>query len=420
MPDTAPRQPGPAGAALTPAILASLGVLAALGPLAIDLYLSAFPTMVADLGTDPTGVQLSLTGYLLGVATGQLVFGPLSDRFGRRGPLLIGLSICVGASAVAAFAPSLEFLIAARVVQGIGVASGAVIGRAIISDLSSGDAAARAFSVMMIVGNVAPIIAPSLGSMIGAAVGWRGVLATVGVMSAALIISVVLLLRESHPRDRRPRRSHDRGSHHRALSELRSRGLLGNTLAMAFSTGIMMAYIAASPFVYQQMLGFSPIGFGLIFGANATAMLLVNWWSTRLIGRYRVRSILGVGVAVMASACVAVLLLLLLDAPAGWLIAPLSVAVGAVGAVAPKATAEAIAHVPRIAGTGSAVLGALQFVVGAAVTPLASAEGATSARPLALTMTTCAVLMSAAFLWARPVRSAGPPSAAPSSNEPIS
>jgi len=407
MRDTAPRQRSQTGATLPPVMLMTLGVLAALGPLAIDLYLSAFPAMVVDLDTDPTGVQLSLTGYLLGVAAGQLAFGPLSDRFGRRGPLLIGLSICVGASAIAAFAPSLEFLIAARVVQGVGVASGAVIGRAIISDLSSGDAAARAFSVMMIVGNVAPIVAPSLGSLIGAAVGWRGVLATVGVVSAALIVSVVLLLKESHPRDRRLLLGSDRGSRPRALSELRTRGFLGNTLAMAFSTGIMMAYIASSPFVYQQMLGFSPIGFGLIFGANATAMLLVNWWSSRLIGRYRVRSILGVGIAVMSSACAAVLVLVLSDAPAVWLIAPLSIAVGAVGAVAPKATAEAIAHVPRIAGTGSAVLGTLQFLVGAAVTPLASAEGAVSARPLALTMTTCAVLMSAAFLFAQPKRSEG-------------
>ncbi|MFC3621585.1 multidrug effflux MFS transporter [Microbacterium aurantiacum] len=387
---------------LTPSLLLTLGALAAIGPLAIDLYLSTFPAMVLELGADATGIQLTLTGYLLGVAAGQLVFGPMSDRFGRRIPLIVGLALCVVASVAAALAPTLPFLVAARIVQGFGAASGAVIGRAIISDLASGDTAAKAISIMMLVGGIAPIIAPSLGSVIGAAFGWRGILATIAITVTALIVAVVAGVRESYSQAHRDTVRSEQHSHPRALAQLTSRGYLGNTLAMAFSTGVMMTYISASPFIYQEMMGFPPLVFGLLFGANATAMLLVNWWTARLIGRFRVRTILGAGVAVMSASCAAVVLFVVVDAPATWLIAPLFVTVGAVGAVAPKATAQAIGHVPRIAGTGSAVLGALQFGVGAAVTPLANTAGPGSAAPMAVVMMTCALVMTAGFLMARP------------------
>lgn len=385
---------------LTKPVLLTLGALAALGPLAIDLYLSAFPAMAAELQSDPTGIQLSLTGYLLGVAAGQLTFGALSDRFGRRTPLLVGLCGCVIASIAAALAPSLAFLIAARIIQGFSIASAAVIGRAIISDVASGDAAARAISVMMIVGGVAPIIAPTLGSIIGSVFGWRGILAVVGITATALIVAVLLVIKESHGRARRANIRSEQDDRRQRLAALGSRRFLGNAIAMAFSTGVMMTYIAASPFVYQEMMGFSPVGFGLMFGANATAMLLVNWWSTRLIGRFRVRSILGGGILAICVSCALTTLLVIFHAPAIWLVAPLFISVAAVGAVAPKATAEAIAQVPRVAGTGSAIVGTLQFTVGAAVTPLASIGGTNSAQSMAFVMTVCAAVMAAGFLAA--------------------
>lgn len=399
-----PATRGSSPQGLTGGFLFTLGALAALGPLAIDLYLSAFPSMVAELGSDATGIQLSLTSYLVGVACGQLLFGALSDRYGRRGPLLVGLSVCVLASVAAAMAPTLPVLIVARAVQGVSAASGAVIGRAIISDLSSGDTAARAISMMMLVGGIAPIIAPTLGSVIGGVLGWRGILVTIAAVVTVLIIAVAVGVRESHGRPRRRDRIRiERRDRVRALFLLLSPGFLGNTVAMAFSTGVMMTYIAASPFLYQEMIGFSPLGFGLMFGANAAAMFVVNWWSARLIGRFRVRSILGGGIVIMVTACLAGAVLVVFDAPAASLIGPLFIAVASVGAVAPKATAEAIAQVPRIAGTGSAVMGALQFGVGAAVTPLASVAGTNSALPMAFIMTGCALVMAAGFIAARPL-----------------
>ena len=151
---------------ITPALLTTLALLSAVAPFAIDLYLPAFPTMVDDLHTTPTGVQLTLTAFLFGLATGQLVFGPLSDRFGRVAPLVTGAVICVAASVAAVLSPTVEILIAARFVQGCAGAAGMVIGRAIIADLATGRAAARAFSLMMIVGGIAPVVAPLAGGFL--------------------------------------------------------------------------------------------------------------------------------------------------------------------------------------------------------------------------------------------------------------
>ena len=159
---------------LSAGLLITLALLSAVAPFATDLYLPAFPAMVTDLHTSPTAVQLTLTAFLLGLASGQLVFGPLSDRFGRVKPLVIGAAVCVLASLAAVLAPSIEVLVAARFAQGLTGAAGMVIGRAIISDLATGRAAARAFSLMMIVAGVAPIVAPLAGGFLVEPLGWRG------------------------------------------------------------------------------------------------------------------------------------------------------------------------------------------------------------------------------------------------------
>ena len=155
-------------------LLATLALLSAVAPFSTDLYLPGFPQMVADLRTSPTNVQLTLTACLLGLAIGPLVFGPLSDRIGRVRPLLAGAAICVLASLAAALAPTIEVLIAARFVQGFTGAAGMVIGRAIVSDLATGRAAARAFSLLMLVGGLAPVAAPLAGGFIVGPLGWRG------------------------------------------------------------------------------------------------------------------------------------------------------------------------------------------------------------------------------------------------------
>ena len=182
-------------------LLLVLASLAAVAPVATDLYLPGFPEIAADLHVTPSAVQLTLTSFLVGLAFGQLVMGPMSDRLGRRGPLVVSASVCVAAGVVCAVAPNLPVLVLARLVQGFAGAGGMVIGRAIIADVVTGRAAARAFTLMITVGGVAPVLAPLVGGLLADPVGWRGMLWTVAALCAAMLLGVLLVVPETHPAD---------------------------------------------------------------------------------------------------------------------------------------------------------------------------------------------------------------------------
>ncbi|HKP07798.1 MAG TPA: multidrug effflux MFS transporter [Microbacterium sp.] len=378
--------------ALTPGLLAVLALLSAIAPLATDLYLPAFPDMAADLATTATGVQLTLTSFLLGVAIGQLLFGPLSDRLGRLVPLLWGISICVVSSAVAALAPNIEVLVIARFIQGLSGAAGMVIGRAVIADLATGRSAARAFSVVMMVGGVAPIVAPLLGSMLLEPFGWRGILWVVAGLALVMLAATLASVRETHPPLRRARIRRERALNGSAARDLRSSGFVGNAIAFAFSFSAMMAYIAASPFVYQVLIGMDAPAYGVTFGITALGLLLVSALSARLTRRFSLRSLLSTGIAVLVVSSAAVLVCAIVSAPSWTLIVSILVAVASLGLILGNATALALDAAPRAAGTGSAVLGALQFGVGAIVSPLVGAGGEHTAVPLGVVMLACAVI----------------------------
>ncbi len=258
---------------ITGTLLVTLALLSAVAPFATDLYLPAFPTMVADLDTSATAIQLTLTAFLLGLAFGQLIFGPLSDRFGRVRPLLVGAAVCVLASAATVFAPTVEVLIGARFLQGVAGAAGMVIGRAIISDLAAGKAAARAFSLMMIVGGVAPVIAPLAGGFLVAPIGWRGALAVILALSTLMLLAVLSIVRETHTERRRAELRSSRIALGSPLRDLTSRTYLGHAAAFCLAFATMMAYISASPFIYQTMMGLSADEYGAMFGVNALALL---------------------------------------------------------------------------------------------------------------------------------------------------
>jgi DHA1 family bicyclomycin/chloramphenicol resistance-like MFS transporter len=186
-------------------LLVVLASLAAVAPVATDLYLPGFPAMATAFGTDASGVQLTLTSFLVGLAFGQLVMGPVSDRYGRRGPLVASAAVCVVAGVVCAVAPNLAVLGVARLAQGFAGAGGMVIGRAIIADLVTGRAAAKAFTLMLTVGGVAPVLAPLVGGLLAGPVGWRGMLWAVAILCAAMLVGVVLVVEETHPASRRTR-----------------------------------------------------------------------------------------------------------------------------------------------------------------------------------------------------------------------
>jgi len=386
---------------ITAPLLLVLGLLSAVAPFATDLYLPAFPQMTAELNTSATTVQLTLTAFLLGVTAGQLVFGPLSDRFGRVPPLVLGAALCVAASAVAVFAPDATTLIIARLLQGLGGAAGMVIGRAVVSDLAVGKPAARAFSLMMIVGGVAPVVAPLIGGALTAPLGWRGLLAVVLGLSIMMLVSLLLVVRETHLRSHRDALRAERAAAGSPLRALRSRAFIGYTAVFAFAFAVMMAYISASPFLYQNLLGLDALGYGVAFGLNALALVVVSAASAKLTATRSVESVLGVGIVLVLSSAVAFAVLVASSAPAFWLTVPLFTAIGSLGLVFGNATSLALGSASRAAGSASAVLGAAQFGLAAAVSPLVGIAGEDTAAPLAIVMLGAAVISAGALVIAR-------------------
>ncbi len=403
----APAQhPAPASqaAAITPALLVTLALLSAVAPFATDLYLPAFPAMVADLHTSPTRVQLTLTAFLFGLAAGQLLFGPLSDRVGRVRPLLIGAGVCVAASVVTVVAPTIDILIAARFAQGFAGAAGMVIGRAIISDLATGKAAARAFSLMMIVGGVAPVLAPLAGGFLVEPLGWRGALAVILALSGLMLLAVLAVVRETHTEHRRAEFRANRAGAGSPLRDLLRRNFIGNTTAFCFAFAAMMAYISASPFIYQTMIGLSAGQYGAMFGVNALGLLGVSALSARLTARFDVRRLAAAGLAVIWVSSFAVLAIAASALAAGWLALPLLTAVAGMGLVFGNTTALALSAAPRAAGTASAASGAGQFLLAAAVSPLVSIAGETTAVPAGIVMLSTATLALVGYFVARTPR----------------
>lgn len=374
-------------------LLLVLASLAAVAPVATDLYLPGFPAIGTDLNVDASGVQLTLTSFLIGMAVGQLVMGPLSDRFGRRTPLIVSVVVSVVAGVACAVAPTLPLLVAARLVQGLAGAGGMVIGRAVIADLATGRAAARAFTLMLTVGGVAPVLAPSVGGLLAGPVGWRGMLWAVALLSVALLVAVIAVVPETHT---------PAGKSASFAGALRSvagsRGYRAPVAVFAFSFAVMMAYIAASPFLYQNVVGLSEIGYGVLFGVNAAGLIGAGAVAGRLVRRVDPARMIRWCLAVQVAATVSFLVLAVAGAPVWTFPVAVFVAVTANGGIMGNSAALAMAEVRAVAGTGSAVLGFGQFALGAAVSPLVGLGGAESAVVPAAVMAAASLLAGTAAL----------------------
>lgn len=391
-----------------------LASLAAVAPVSTDLYLPGFPELGEDLGVSASAVQLTLTAFLVGLALGQLVMGPLSDRYGRRTPLVASATVCVVAGVVCALAPSLGVLVAARFVQGLSGAGGMVIGRAVIADLVAGKAAAKAFTLMLTVGGVAPVLAPLVGGLLAGAVGWRGMLWTVTGLCAAMLVGVVVVLRETHPPSARAAGATSYADGLRAVG--RTRGYWPPVAVMALSFAMMMAYISASPFVYQNVIGLSAVAYGVAFGVNAVGLISAGWISARLVERFEPRRIVRACIGVQLVATLTFVVLAALDAPTWLLPVPIFVAVTTNGGVMGNSAALAMSQVRPVAGTGSAVLGFSQFSLGALVSPLVGLGGEDSAVVPAIVMASASCLafvVSRAGLRGGSPRRTGDPAATP-------
>ncbi|MCM2419061.1 multidrug effflux MFS transporter [Streptomyces sp. RKAG293] len=377
-----------------------LGGLTALAPLSMDMYLPALPKVTDALHSPAATIQLTLTACLAGMALGQLVVGPMSDKWGRRRPLLAGMVVYVIATAVCAFAPSAELLIAFRLFQGLAGAAGIVIARAVVRDLYDGVEMARFFSTLMLVSGVAPVIAPVIGGQVLRLTDWRGVFGVLTVIGVLLTLLVWRQLDETlAPADRHSGGLGETLSAMRGL--LADRAFTGYMLAGGFAFAALFAYISASAFVVQDIYGASPQTFSLLFGLNSVGLVAVGQLNGKvLIGRFSLDKALGVGLAVITLAAVALLVMAsgmfgrvgLVPMAAG-----LFVLMSAMGLALPNTNALALMRTKHAAGSASALLGTTSFLIGAVVSPLVGIAGEHTAVPMAVVQLVCALIAVGCF-----------------------
>ena len=376
------------------------------GPLCVDMYLPALPQLSRQLHASASATQLTLTACVVSMAVGQLVLGSVSDRVGRRPPLLIGLAAFGISSLACALAPNIYVLTGFRLVQGIGGAAGIAISRSIVRDLHSGPALARFYSTLMLATGLGPVLAPQIGSWILAVSSWRGVF--VGLAAAGLILLVTVWRRvpETLPADRRSAGSigHALAA---TLSVSRDRTFLGYALSCALAMGATFSYIGGSSFVLQNVYHLSPQQFGLIFALSGCAMVAGAQVSSRLAGRVSPASLLATGLVSMLAGGVLLLTVVVsgIGGLAGVIPAVITTMAGW-GLIGPNALALAMQRYPQSAGAASAVVGFLQFTLGAIAAPLPGLRGTTDPLPMALLLTAfpvAAILTLLAFS-ARPGR----------------
>lgn len=364
-----------------------LGTIAAVGPFTTDMYLPAFPAVAADLSATPSAVQGTLVTYFLALALGQLAYGPLSDRLGRRLPLLVGFGTYVVSSIGCALAQDIGSLAVLRFLQALGGCSGMVIARAVVRDVADGPDAVRLMANLMMVSGIAPVIAPGVGSIMLGITGWRGIFGVLAAYGAVVVVLVMTTLPESLPADRR-RRDSPLATLLLFGALLRDRHFMGHALAGTMPIAGMFVYIIASPFVFMEIFGVSPLAYSLFFGANAAGIYLLGRIVSRLaqsrapeplLHAFSWQPIIG-GAVVLAGAA----------SGAFWLVAVgLWIFVAAIGALVPLAVATAMSRQGHAAGSASALIGTMQFGLGAGLGAAVGLLHTGTALPMATAVALC-------------------------------
>ena len=371
-------------ARLSKAVLANVVLLTMIAPLATDMYVPAFPQVGSDLGAGATGVQLTLTTFFVGMASGQLIGGPVSDQRGRRGPLRTAIVVLTLASAVCAMSPTIGVMMVARFVQGFAGGWAMVIARSVVVDLTSGPRLVRSLNLVQGVAGVAPIVGPLLGALVLQLSDWRVSFWLLAAWAVAMLVAVTVSVPESLPVERR---------HGGGLRQLRSsagdvlgrRGFVGYLVVMSLSMGVTFAYVATSAFVLQSMNGLSPIAYSIDFAANAVGLTLATLGAARLAGRVPTRTVIAVGLTATGGAGLMLLVgALWFEMPLWGALTGFFVLMSAQGLVGPNAGALASEEVPEHPGTGSAVLGCLQWCTAGVIAPIAGLGGAQTAVPMAV------------------------------------
>lgn len=389
-----------ATSAMPPLILGVLALVSALEPLSINMYLSGLPQLAGDLDITQAGAQLTLTFFLLGMSLGQLVMGMLSDAVGRRGLFVGGVIVVVAASVLAAVAPTAPVLFLARFLMGLAAGTAVVLARAVAGDLVKGQELARVFSLLMLLGGVAPVIGPVLGGFIVDTAGWRGVFWTLAGLNAIMMIAVILAIPETLPRASRT--GGGVGPLLRAIGTLlRDRAYLGFTLGYIFSFSTMFTYVAASPFLLQEDFGFTPVQYSIIFAVNTSGMFLTSLINARLVRRVGPLPLARTGNLLMVAAVAYLLVASLLGAGRWAILAGLFVVVSSMGLNFGNNSALAISRAGTLTGSASAFMGAGQFLIAGLLAPTVAwvvARGLNQAQGMSVVMGLVA-LVAAVGVW---------------------
>ncbi|PZW73865.1 DHA1 family bicyclomycin/chloramphenicol resistance-like MFS transporter [Pseudomonas sp. 2848] len=384
-----------------------LGALSAFGPLAIDFYLPAFPAMAHAFATDEKHVQTTLAAYFLGLSLGQLAYGPVADRFGRRIPLLFGVGLFTVASLACAYAPNLDSLIVARFVQALGGCAGMVLSRAIVSDKCDAVASAKVFSQLMLVMGLAPILAPMLGGVLVNVSGWQSIFLALSLFSAACLVAVGLGLPESLPAHV-PRQPLS-GALRQYLRLFGDRVFVGHALTGGIAIAGMFAYIAGSPFVFIKLYGVPAEHYGWLFGTNAAGFILMAQVNARLLAKRGPAFLLARAVWLYLVAALALLLVAALRPAQLWpLLVPLFICIASLGCIIPNASACAMSGQGTRAGSASALMGCLQFSVAAGAAALVGVLHDGSAVPMALVISLCGALVVSVAMLTRRLQASRP------------
>ncbi|MBI3811871.1 MAG: Bcr/CflA family multidrug efflux MFS transporter [Nitrospirae bacterium] len=361
-----------------------LGALTALGPLSIDMYLPSFPSMAKSFAVDPGRVQATLSIFFIGLAVGQAFYGPLADRYGRRRPLLIGVAIYITASAFAAFTPTIESLMALRLVQALGGCAGMVISRAVVRDLFNENEAARVFSMLILVMGLAPILAPLIGGYILVLAGWRAIFLILAGFGLMAFIASWAALDETLPAEAR-RRDSLAGVFRNYGRLMVNPRFIAPALASSLIMAGMFAYIANSPFVFIELHGVTPRQFGLLFGLNALGLVGASQINRAVLLRWSPRTILGWAIAAQVTAAL-ILLSVAGSSSLPVFMVPLWFCIASLGFLNPNAVAIAMSASGRHAGSASALMGMMQFTAGALAGMVVGSIHNGTAYPMAITI----------------------------------
>ena len=385
---------------LSPIFIVVLALLTAIAPLATDMYLAALPAVAEDLNTTSTNASLTLSAFMVGMALGQLVVGPLSDKTGRRKPLLIGAVICFIATVACGFAPNIELLIFARFMMGFTGSIGAVLARSIVTDTTQGLATAKLMGIMMMINGFAPVLAPLFGGWVLSWGSWRDIFHVLGVVTAIMMLGVVFVVKETLPVEERYQ-----GTALSVYSELpqvfKVRRYMGFMLTMCFAFGALFSYISGSTFVLQKILGLSETQFTIVFGVNSLGIVLFSAIATKLVGRVAQRRIVNTGVVSLLVVSVLLTISFLVGISLMPTLILLFLLTSSCGLIFGNASALALNEARHMAGSASAVMGTIQALLGALAAPLVSIAGEHEYLPMGFSILGFAIL-TALVLWTTP------------------